>query len=104
MIENQEELRTALGKIADLKQRLKQLEDSQTSNLGKPFDDMTSELETLQTQVGCLLEAKHQHDIVPPSTTLLFVVNSGNVYLLGGQGVYVVALQPVKKKHLLLYD
>ncbi|XP_019746220.1 centromere-associated protein E [Hippocampus comes] len=50
MIENQEELRTALGKIADLKQRLKQLEDSQTSNLGKPFDDMTTELETLQTQ------------------------------------------------------
>ncbi|XP_077369748.1 centromere-associated protein E isoform X3 [Festucalex cinctus] len=49
-IENQAELRTALGRIVTLKQRIKELEDSRTSNLGNPFDDMTAELETLQTQ------------------------------------------------------
>ncbi|XP_077433883.1 centromere-associated protein E isoform X2 [Vanacampus margaritifer] len=49
-IENQEELRTALARIGTLKQQLKELEDSRTSNLGKSFDDMTAELETLQIQ------------------------------------------------------
>ncbi|XP_061641704.1 centromere-associated protein E isoform X2 [Phyllopteryx taeniolatus] len=50
MIENQEDLRTAHGKIVALKQRIKQLESSQTAHLGKPIDDMTAEIETLQTQ------------------------------------------------------
>ncbi|XP_061552319.1 centromere-associated protein E isoform X2 [Phycodurus eques] len=50
MIENQEDLRTAHGKIVALKQRIKQLESSQTAHVGKPIDDMTAEIETLQTQ------------------------------------------------------
>ncbi|XP_061669298.1 centromere-associated protein E isoform X2 [Syngnathoides biaculeatus] len=51
MIENQADLRNAHGKIVALKQRLKQLESSQTPNLGKPIDGMTAEIETLQTQI-----------------------------------------------------
>ncbi|KAM9828647.1 centromere-associated protein E isoform 2-T2 [Syngnathus typhle] len=50
MIELQEELRTELGKKGVLKERIKQLEESQTDNLEKPLDDLTAELETLQTQ------------------------------------------------------
>ncbi|XP_054613536.1 centromere-associated protein E isoform X3 [Dunckerocampus dactyliophorus] len=50
MIENQDELRTALEKICALKEQIKQLEDSQTSNSGKPIDDLTTEFGELQTQ------------------------------------------------------
>ncbi|XP_049610036.1 centromere-associated protein E isoform X2 [Syngnathus scovelli] len=50
MIELQEELRTELGEKVVLKERIKQLEESQTDNFEKPSDDLTAELETLQAQ------------------------------------------------------
>ncbi|XP_037101643.1 centromere-associated protein E [Syngnathus acus] len=50
MIELQEELRTELGEKVVLKERIKQLEESQTDNLEKPLDDLAAELETLQAQ------------------------------------------------------
>ncbi|XP_054613540.1 centromere-associated protein E isoform X7 [Dunckerocampus dactyliophorus] len=51
MIENQGELRTALEKNCALKEQIKQLEDSQTSNSGKPIEDLTAEIGELQTQI-----------------------------------------------------
>ncbi|XP_061887601.1 centromere-associated protein E isoform X2 [Entelurus aequoreus] len=56
MIENQDELRTALEKICALKRQVSQLEDTQTSNVGKPTDDMTAEFGELQTQIKNLSE------------------------------------------------
>nr|XP_057920867.1 centromere-associated protein E isoform X7 [Doryrhamphus excisus] len=51
MIENQGELMSALEKISALKQQIKQLEDSQASNSGKPIDDITTEVGELQTKI-----------------------------------------------------
>nr|XP_057920869.1 centromere-associated protein E isoform X8 [Doryrhamphus excisus] len=54
MIENQGELMSALEKISALKQQIKQLEDSQASNSGKPIDDITTEVGELQTKINNL--------------------------------------------------
>nr|XP_061836796.1 centromere-associated protein E-like isoform X2 [Nerophis lumbriciformis] len=56
MIENQDELRTALEKICALKCQVSQLENTQTSNVGKSTDDMTAEFGVLQTQIKDLSE------------------------------------------------
>ncbi|XP_061733136.1 centromere-associated protein E isoform X2 [Nerophis ophidion] len=56
MIENQDELRAALEKICALKRKISQLEDTQTSNVGKPTDDMTAEFGELQKQIKNLSE------------------------------------------------
>lgn len=53
-IENQEELRTALEKNCEQRQRIKQLETIQASTVGGPASAGTAELLELQTRV-CLL-------------------------------------------------
>ncbi|KAM7394940.1 hypothetical protein PAMA_006602 [Pampus argenteus] len=56
MIENQEELRTALEKNHRQKERIKQLETAQTSNLDGSPSDMGAQLFELQTNIQRLTE------------------------------------------------
>lgn len=51
MIENQEELRTALEKNHEQKEQIKQLETVQTSKQDGPSNEMGAQLEELQTHV-----------------------------------------------------
>ena len=51
MIENQEELRTAIEKNREQKERIKQLETAQTSKQDGPPNEMSAQIEELQTRV-----------------------------------------------------
>lgn len=57
MIENQGELRTALEKNSEQRQRIKQLETQQASDFEEPNSDLNAKLLDLQTHV-CLLQRK----------------------------------------------
>ncbi|XP_078130438.1 centromere-associated protein E isoform X2 [Sander vitreus] len=51
MIENQEELRTAIEKNREHKERIKQLETAQTSKQDGPPNEMSAQIEELQTRM-----------------------------------------------------
>ncbi|XP_031179755.1 centromere-associated protein E isoform X10 [Sander lucioperca] len=51
MIENQEELRTAIEKNREQKERIKQLETAQTSKQDGPPNEMSAQIEELQTRM-----------------------------------------------------
>ncbi|XP_028460940.1 centromere-associated protein E isoform X6 [Perca flavescens] len=51
MIENQEELRTAIEKNREQKERIKQLENAQTSKHDGPPNEMSAQIEELQTRM-----------------------------------------------------
>lgn len=51
MIENQEELRTALEKNREQKEQIRQLETVQTSKQDGTVTEMSAQLEALQTHV-----------------------------------------------------
>lgn len=52
MIENQEELRTALEKNRGQKERIKQLEAAQASKQDGSHSELSAQLEELQTRVS----------------------------------------------------
>ncbi|XP_035534959.1 centromere-associated protein E [Morone saxatilis] len=56
MIENQEELRTALEKSREQRERIKQLETAQTSKQDGPPNDTGAQQEELQTRIQTLTE------------------------------------------------
>ena len=51
MIENQEELRTALEKIREHKDQIRQMEAAQTTRQDGTLTEMSAQLEELQTHV-----------------------------------------------------
>lgn len=55
MIENQEELRTALEKNREQKELIKQLQTAQTSKQDGPPSEMSAQQEELQTHVRVFL-------------------------------------------------
>ncbi len=57
MIENQEELRTALEKNREQKVQIKQLEAAQTSRQDAPSSEMSAEQEQLQTHVSFFINS-----------------------------------------------
>ncbi|KAK0143731.1 Centromere-associated protein E [Merluccius polli] len=56
MIENQDELRTALGKVREQEGQIKRLESLPTANQNTPALDSALEIEDLHNQVKCLVE------------------------------------------------
>ncbi|XP_028460934.1 centromere-associated protein E isoform X2 [Perca flavescens] len=83
MIENQEELRTAIEKNREQKERIKQLENAQTSKHDGPPNEMSAQIEELQTRMENQEELKVSQEMIRQLQDEISVLTSQKAELEG---------------------